>query len=104
MKRDFSVLQRENAESDGQARRRRYLQRRKDAELRAERLEQTKKAEVAQLNASIMKWREENFLSATNFEIVEPEPIPLGTQLFPRKSFTKVLLFHHPCPALIRTS
>jgi uncharacterized protein YlxW (UPF0749 family) len=104
MKRNFSTLQREKAERDDEERRRRYLQRLNDAELRAERLEQAKKAEVAQLRASIKKWKEENVISATNFEIVEPEPIPLGTQLFPAKSFMKLVEPQLLCPALIRTA
>ena len=81
MKRNFSNLQREKAGHDDEERRRRYLQRLKDAELRAERLEQAKKAEVAQLNASLKKWKEENILSAMNFVIVDPEQIPMGTKV-----------------------
>jgi hypothetical protein len=101
MKRNFSNLQRDYAESDRDAQRRRNLQRLKDAEFRAERLEQAKKAEIAQLNASLKKWKEENVLSAMNFVIVDPEPIPLGTKDLAPFLFTKVVLLTRPCPALI---
>jgi hypothetical protein len=82
MRRDKRRLSTENAAADADAQLRRRLERVADAELRAERVEQIKQAEINKIRSHLGKWKNENISSASNFTLTEPVAAPNGAQFW----------------------
>lgn len=86
MKRDLGNLLSDSAQRNDDEQLARSKKRREMSEFRAARLEQSKMAEVAQLESHLKQWRKEDVLSASTFDIVAPHAIPVGINHLESKS------------------